>query len=70
MNGDLISGSRWRHRNGNVYTVLFLTNVCSIKPEYLTTVVYQGVVNKNLWSRPAHSWGKSFTRILENDDAS
>lgn len=53
-------GSRWKHHNGNLYTVLLLTNSESTRPEeYPITVVYQGA-NGLIWSRPLSNWYRSF----------
>ena len=58
---DPAPGSRWQHRNGNVYTVLYITN----KPDelrYPKTVVYQGD-NGEVWSRRADDWARSMTAL-------
>lgn len=57
------TGSYWQHRNGVVYEVLMITNADSTKPEYPPTVVYQGAVNRKLWSRPVADWHRSMTLI-------
>jgi hypothetical protein len=58
-------GKPYRHKNGNVYKVLFLTNTDST-PERLIDhpidVVYMGQ-NGKLWSRKLSDWNKSFTPI-------
>ena len=60
-------GSRWRHRNGNLYEVESITNISTERPEkYPVTVVYRGE-NGKLWSRAAADWGRSMT--LETDAA-
>ena len=60
------SGTRWMHRNGSVYSVLFITNGYD-RPDYPRTVVYVGP-NGKLWSRPAWDWHRSMTLIQEEDD--
>lgn len=56
-------GSVWSHRNGNVYEVLFLTNVTdSYDVHYPLTVVYKGA-NGKTWSRVAADWHRSMTRL-------
>jgi hypothetical protein len=57
----------WTHYNGNVYTVMFLTNT-SGKPNsnYPVTVVYKGN-NGNVWSRPIRDWNRSFNKISMKD---
>lgn len=60
--------SRWQHRNGCYYTVLFLTNAENENSDYPVTVVYRGD-NGNLWSRPllptkdVRGWHDSMTEI-------
>lgn len=54
--------SKWKHTNGNIYTVLFLSNVMTSRKEYPVTVVYQGE-NLNIWSRPLSSWHRSMTEV-------
>lgn len=55
--------SVWRHKNGNLYTIMFLTNVDSERQEeHPMTVVYSGP-NGKLWSRPVSRWLSSFTRV-------
>lgn len=57
-------GKQFRHRNGNIYTVLILTNTGST-PERLIDhpidVVYMGQ-NGKIWSRPLSDWDRSFTK--------
>lgn len=55
----------WQHTNGGLYIVQFLTNESSTKPEYPVTVVYRGVANGLLWSRPMSDWCRSFTFIKD-----
>lgn len=56
-------GSRWRHHNGNEYTVRLITNLYSIRlEEYPVTVVYEGD-NGRVWSKTIHSWYKSMEKI-------
>lgn len=73
-------GQKYRHNNGNIYTVILLANVNSENPKYPLTVVYKNVNNGTVWSRPASDWDRSFTlisdiildkdgiEILENDN--
>ncbi len=58
------AGTRWTHRNGNVYTVLFLTNKAAPSERYPLTVVYHGE-NGNVWSRPADDWYRSMTKVTD-----
>lgn len=54
--------SLWRHRNGNEYVVLMLTNLGSTRTDkYPPTVVYRGVTNGGLWSRRLDDWHRSMT---------
>lgn len=58
-------GSRWKHKNGNIYTILAFTNIFSEKlDEYPVMVVYQGE-NGKVWSREYTRWHGSMT-LLED----
>lgn len=50
----------WKHRNGNLYQVVFITNRPD-EPRYPKTVVYrlhtQGM--PSYWSRPVSDWARS-----------
>lgn len=55
--------SVWKHNNGNIYTVIEITNLDSkdlIK--YPITVVYKGE-NGKIWTRPLTDWHRSFTKV-------
>ena len=58
-------GKQFKHRNGNIYTVLFLTNIDST-PERLNEhpidVVYMGQ-NGKIWSRRLSDWDRSFVNV-------
>lgn len=58
-------GKTYKHRNGNEYKVLMITNTAG-SPErqekYPKTVVYQGE-NGHVWSRPLSDWDRSFTEL-------
>lgn len=58
-------GSVWRHRNGAEYRVIHLANFYSSDVRYPLTVVYQGVVNGKVWSRPMDQWHLSMTLVAE-----
>jgi len=56
--------TQWRHRNGNVYKVLFYTNIePGRQTEYPTTVVYENVANGNRYSRRLVDWHRSMTPL-------
>lgn len=66
-------GEWWRHKNGNLYKVLLLTNLPD-EPRYPKTVVYQTVVTGQgdgcvyrkdgpIWSRRFDDWHRSFTYV-------
>lgn len=58
-------GSRWKHKNGNIYTILAFTNIFSEKlDEYPVMIVYQGE-NGKVWSREYTRWHGSMT-LLED----
>lgn len=54
--------SRWRHRNGNIYKVICVTNLPD-EDRYPKTVVYVNETNHTLWSRRYDDWHRSFTLI-------
>lgn len=65
----LMPESYWRHRNGIIYKLLFITNRDTLLPDkYPVTVVYQGVANGKLWSKPLGDWCRSMTYIGETND--
>lgn len=60
-----MEGKQYKHKNGNIYTVLFLTNIHADKKQAVDhpiDVVYIGQ-NGNLWSRRLSDWSRSFTEI-------
>jgi hypothetical protein len=61
---EIVPGSRWKHRNGNLYTVLLIANTASTNPDYEPTVVYQGE-NGNVWARLLSDWSRSFEAVSE-----
>jgi hypothetical protein len=60
---DIPVGSLWRHTNGNIYRVLFISNMTSAKEEYPPTVNYINIGNQTVWSRPVSKWYKSMTLL-------
>ena len=63
-----VINSKWRHYNGNIYTVIELTNLHSENfDKYPITVVYKGE-NGKIWSRPLSDWSRSFTKFKETDN--
>ena len=54
---QLAAGQVWRHRNGNLYTVLHLANEPN-EERYPLTVVYQGR-NGKVWARRESDWLRS-----------
>jgi len=59
--------SIWKHRNGNLYQVICITNVETSRPEkYPTTVVYFNINNFQFYSRPLELWTEnSFTKVVD-----
>jgi hypothetical protein len=55
----------WLHKNGNLYSVLMITNQDSTREEYPVTVVYIGL-NGKVWSRPLSDWHRSFTKLPDS----
>lgn len=59
-------GKRYKHTNGNIYAIVFLTNVhgdASSQKKHPIDVVYIGP-NGALWSRPLSDWDRSFTEVV------
>jgi hypothetical protein len=61
-------GSVWRHKNGNVYRVILITNELSKKAEYPITVCYENFHalpdgTRGKWSRHLRRWHGSMTEI-------
>lgn len=68
-----VKGTLWRHRNGTLYEVMFLTNELSENQDrYPVTVVYRTARwPERVWSRPASDWHRSMTPLeasLDNMD--
>ena len=62
MNMTPEPGTRWMHENGNIYTVLLITNEHAINNDnYPVTVVYEE--NNRIWSRPLSRWHRSMIRM-------
>ena len=60
---DMNVGSRWIHKNGNMYTILTLANQESTRlDEYPIMVVYQGD-NGFIWTRKLNDWYRSMTKM-------
>lgn len=53
--------SLWMHKSGDLYRVLFVTNLLSEKEDYIPTVVYEHEVSGIKWSRPLTDWARSMT---------
>lgn len=53
---------RYRHLNGNEYTVVMLANLDSARPEYPITVVYQGGDGK-VWAKDLNNFNKKMSRV-------
>lgn len=56
-----MEGKRYKHTNGNTYTVLFLTNEGGTD-KHPVDVVYIGN-NCKIWSRRLSDWDRSFTLL-------
>jgi hypothetical protein len=59
--------SKWKHRNGNIYTVEGYANEYSTSDKYPVTVIYVGENGKR-WCRPADDWLRSMTEHAERDE--
>lgn len=53
---------RYRHLNGNEYTVIMLANLDSARPEYPITIVYQGCDGK-VWAKDLNNFYKKMSRV-------
>ena len=54
--------SHWRHRNGHLYTVMFITNTAKLSEKHPPDVVYKGSYGR-MWSRPLSDWHRSMTKL-------
>ena len=54
--------TRWRHRNGVVYRVLFIANLPDHEG-YPETVVYEGELNGRRWAARLDDWHRRMTRV-------
>lgn len=61
---ELKKGQIWKHRNGNEYEILLITNELD-DPKYPKTVVYKNTRVGTVWSRFARNWAGSFTLIKQ-----
>ena len=60
-----MEGKKFKHKNGNVYTILHLTNTDNTidrQKRHPIQVVYQGEDGK-VWSRELEDWNKKFTEV-------
>lgn len=53
---------RYRHLNGNEYTVIMLANLDSARPEYPITIVYQGSDGR-VWAKDLNNFYKKMSRV-------
>jgi hypothetical protein len=60
-------GTRWAHKNGNVYEVVMLSNLGSADPKrYPVYITYKGA-NGLVWTRALHDWHRSMTALASHD---
>jgi len=62
----LEKGSRWLHKNGEMYLIYDHTNIHTTREDYPVRVSYKNERTGETYSREASKWLDSFTR-LEND---
>jgi len=56
-------GTRWSHKNGNVYEVVMLSNLGSSDVQrYPVYITYKGA-NGLVWTRALHDWHRSMTAL-------
>ncbi len=61
---DVERESLWRHANGAIYRVMFLTNQHHADDRHLPDVVYESAdFPDRKWSRPLSTWHDTFTRV-------
>ena len=65
----MTKNSRWRHRKGDIYEVLMVTNTEATKPDTVETVVYRREKDGTLWSRPWSEWDNSFELVSREEAA-
>ena len=60
-----LAGSKWKHKNGNTYTVSCIANFFSEDYEkYPPTVVYTDNDGK-VWAVPLSNWHNRMTKITD-----
>jgi hypothetical protein len=64
----LEKGSRWLHKNGEIYLIYDHTNINTTREDYPVRISYKNEMTGETYSREASKWLDSFTR-LENDGA-
>lgn len=68
MDNPLIKpGTCWRHRNGNAYQIIAVSNQPN-EERYPLTVVYRGIDNDRIWSRRADDWERSMTHAPDIEE--
>lgn len=58
--------SCWRHKSGQIYLVVLVTNTNADenkKDEYPVTICYRRLRDSTVWSRSLSRWHESFTEI-------
>ena len=53
----------WQHRNNGLYIIEGVTNTSSTNPSYTPQVVYRGVANGLLWSKPLDKWHQAMRLV-------
>lgn len=62
-------GEDWLHHGGKEYKIITVTNTAALDHDkFPVTVVYQGH-DGNIWSRPANSFLRKFTRCTPANKA-
>lgn len=62
---NLQVGSKWRHKNGNLYTILMFANLDTDEArldEYPPTIIYQDEKG-HVWCRSFSRWHSSMTIV-------
>lgn len=56
-------GSRWQHKNGNIYIVYDYTNIDSTRADYPERISYRNEVTNTPYSRDLADWHRSMTLL-------
>lgn len=62
---QITEGSLWKHKNGTIYKIKFLTNITRDDNDFPATVVYENTTDNTMWSRPVtNNWFESMEKVV------